>query len=74
MNSVKLQDVKSTYRNLFHFYRPIINHQKEKSRNQSHLQSHQNRKIPRNKSDQRGKNVYLENYKTLMKETEDDRK
>ena len=35
------QDIKSMYRNHLHFYTPIMKQQKEKSRNQSHLQLHQ---------------------------------
>ena len=41
MNSVKLQNTKSTNKNLLHFYTLIIKYQKEKLRKQSHLQLHQ---------------------------------
>ena len=40
---VKLQDTKSIYRNLLHFYTLIMNYQKEKLRKHSHLPSHQKR-------------------------------
>ena len=45
--------------------------QKEKSRNGSNLQLHQNHKIPRNKPNQRGKRSVL---RKIMKEIEDDTK
>ena len=41
MNSAKLQDIKSMYRNQLDFYMPIMKQQKEILRNQSHLQLHQ---------------------------------
>ena len=37
---VKLLDIKLTHRNLLHFYTPLIKHQKEKLRKQSHLPLH----------------------------------
>ena len=42
MNLVKSQDTKSTHGNLLHLYTPTMNQEKEKPRNQSHLQLHQN--------------------------------
>ena len=54
MNSVKL-DTKLIFGNQLHFYTPIINSQKEKLRKQSHIQLHQENKIPRNKFNQEGK-------------------
>ena len=54
MNSAKLKEIKSTYGNLLYFYTPIMAQQKKKSKYQSHLQLHQNHKIPRNKPNQRG--------------------
>jgi len=48
--------------------------QKEKLRKQSHLQLHQNNRIPKNKPNQRGERPVSENYKTLMKEIQDDTK
>ena len=55
MNSVKLQDTKLIFRNWWHFYIPIMIHQKGKLNKQSYLQLHQKYKIPRNKFDQGGK-------------------
>ena len=72
MNSAKSQDIKSTYRNQLHFYTPIMKHQKEKSRNQSHSQLPKKHKITRNKPKQSVKNLYTENYTELMKEIEKD--
>lgn len=43
------------YKNLLHFYMLTTNYQKEKLRNQSHLQMHHKEKVPRNKSKQKGK-------------------
>ena len=49
-----------------------MKYQKEKVNKQCHLKLH--KKIPRNKFNQGRKNLYLKNYKTLLKETEDDSK
>ena len=73
MNSVKSQEIKSMCRNLLHFYTPIMKQQKEKLR-KSHLQCTKNNKISRNKPKQEVEDLYSENYKTLMKEIEDDTK
>ena len=63
------------YRNLLHFYTPIMKHHKGKSRNLSHLQLHQKtQKIPRNKPNQKEKGLYPENYIKFIKETEEDKK
>ena len=40
-DSVKLQDTKLKHKNLLHFYTLTTSYQKEKLRNQSHLQLHQ---------------------------------
>jgi len=48
-----------------------MNYKKEKSGKQSHLQLHQ-KKLPKNKFNQRGEALYIENQKTLMKAVEDD--
>lgn len=40
MNSIWFQNTKQIFRNLLHFYTPIINDQKEKLNKQSHLQLH----------------------------------
>ena len=42
MNTVKLQDTKSTHKNLLNFYTLTISQQKKKLRKQSHLQSQKN--------------------------------
>ena len=71
MSSVKFQDTKLIYRNLFHFYTITTNYQKEKLRIQSYLPLYQKeKKSPRNKPKE-VKDLYSENYKTLMKEIED---
>ena len=49
MNLVKVQDIKSTYRNLLHFCTLITKYPKEKLRKQCHLPLHQKEKIPMNK-------------------------
>ena len=77
MNLVKLQDTKLIYRNLLLIYTLTTNCQKEKLRKQSHLPPRQNKtkqnkqtkkpKTPRNKPKE-VKELYSENYKTLMKE------
>ena len=49
MNSIKLQDIRKTYRNLLHFYRLIINDQKENKKTNfinNHIKKNQR---PRNK-------------------------
>ena len=74
MNSVKSQDTKSAYRNPLHFYTAIMKLQKEKSRNQSHLQLQQSIKYLGINLTKEVKDLYAENYKTLMKEIEDDTK
>ena len=55
MNSVKLLDTKSLYKNVLYFFILITNYEKEKLRKQSRLQLHQkNPKIPRKKCNQDG--------------------
>ena len=46
--------------------------QKEKLKRQSHLPLQQKFKIPSNKFNQGGKDLYSENYRTLKKEIEED--
>ena len=50
----KVAGYKINAQDRLHSYTPTMKQQKEKSRNRSHLQLHQNHKIPRNKSDQKG--------------------
>ena len=48
-----------------------MNYQKEKLRKQSDLQCVKKNKIPRNNLPKEVKDLYSENYKTLMKEIKD---
>lgn len=75
MNSVNSQDTVSIYRNLLHFYIPIMKQQKKKLRKQSHLQLHQKtiRYLGINLTKEL-KDLYLEKHKTLMKEIKEDTK
>ena len=73
MNLAKLQDTKSIHRNHSHLYILTMNNQKENLRNQSPLPLLQQQKIkylginlPKET-----KELYTENYKTLMKEIKD---
>ena len=70
MNLAKLKDIKSIHRNHLHFHVPTMKNQKEKLRNQSHSPLQQ-KEISRNKPKET-KELYTENYKTLMKEIKDD--
>ena len=72
MNSVKLQDTKSIYKNLLRFYMLIMNYQKEKLRKQSHLQLHKKNKYLGINLTKETKDLYTENYKTLKKEIKED--
>ena len=67
MNSIKLQNKKkSIYRNQWHFYTLIINHQKGKLRKKSHLKLHQNIKYLGINLIKKMKDLYTENYKMLI--------
>ena len=73
MNLAKLQDTKSIRRSHWHFYILTMKNQKEKLRNQSHLSLQQKEiKYLGINLPQETKELYTENYKTLMKEIEDD--
>ena len=73
MTLIKLQDSKLTFGNLFYFCILTMNYQKEILRKQSHLPSHQKGiKYLRINLPKEAKNLYSENYKTLIKETEED--
>ena len=75
MNSAKLQDIKSMHRNRLHSHTLIMNPQKEKSRNQSHLQLHKKTiKYLGINLTKEVKNLYTENYGKQMKEIEEDTK
>ena len=64
------------HRNWLHPYTPIMKQQKEKSRNWSHLQLHKKKNIKYLGINltKEVKNLYTENYRKLMKETEEDTK
>ena len=66
MNKVNLQDIKSTHRNPLHSHTLIMRKQKEKLRKQFHLPFNENNKILRYLSKET-KELYIENYKTLVK-------
>ena len=60
-------------RNRLHSYTPTMKLQKEKSRNQSHLQLHKKTiKYLGINLTKEVKNLYTENWRKLMKETEED--
>ena len=69
MTIVKLQDIKSTHRNPLHSYALIMRKQKEKLRKQFHSPLQKKRikylgiYLPKETED-----LYIENYKTLVKE------
>ena len=74
MNSAKLQDIKSMYRNLLHFYTPTMKQQKNKSRNRFPFiiapETIRNLGINLTKE---VNDLYSENYRSLMKQIEEDR-
>ena len=73
MNIAKLQDTKSIHRNHLHFYILTIKYQKEKLRNQSHTYTTETKRIKYlgiNLSKET-KELYTENYSTLMEEIKD---
>ena len=75
MNSAKSPNIQPMHRNPLHFQTPTLKQQKEKSRNQSHLQLHKKtHKIPEINLTKEVKNLYTENYRKLMKEIEDTKK
>ena len=71
MNLAKLQGTKSIHRNHLHFYILTMKNQKEKLRNQSHSPLQQKEYVEINLPKET-KELYTENYKTLMKEIKDD--
>ena len=70
MNSVKLQDTKLILRNLLHSYILTMKNQKEK--NPIYHCNNNNKKYLGIHLTQEAKDLYSENYKTLMKEIKDD--
>ena len=75
MSSVNLQNIRLLYINLLIFYTLIMNYQKQKARKWYSL-NHKKKWIKYLGINLTGnvKDVYSENYKTLMKEFENDRK
>ena len=71
VNLVKLQNTKLIHRNLLQFYTLTTKDKKEKLRKQSYLPSYQKEYLGINLLKE-AKHLYSKNYKTLMKETEDD--
>ena len=68
MNLAKLQDTKSIYRNHLDFYKRAMKNQKEKLRTQSPSPLQQQKKYLGTPLPKETKELYTENYKTLMKE------
>ena len=67
MNLAKLQNTKSIHRNHLHFYISKMKNQKGKLRNQSHSPRRRIKYLGINLSKETIE-LYIENYKTLMKE------
>ena len=70
MNLAKFLDTESIHRNHLHFY--ILTMKNQKLRNQSHLPLQQKIKYLGINLPKETKETYMENYKTLIKEIEDD--
>ena len=67
MNLAKLQDKKSIYRNHLHFYILTMKNQKEKLRTQHHSPLQQKELNIGINLPKKRKELYTENYKTLIK-------
>ena len=74
MNLAKLHDIKSIHRKHLHSYILTVKNQKAKIRNQSHSSLQQKEHFLAVNLPKETKELYTENYKTLMKEIKDDRK
>ena len=72
MNIVKLQDIKLTHRNPLHSYMLTTRKQKEKLRKQYHSLFQWKKKYLGIYLPKETKDLYIENYKTLVKETKED--
>ena len=72
MNIVKLQDIKFTHRNPFHSYTPTMRKQKEKIKETIPFTIAMKIINLRINLPKETKYLYIENYKTLMKEIKDD--
>ena len=71
MNLAEFQDTKSIHRNHLHVYQLAMKNQKEKLRNQSDSPLQQ-KEYPGINLPKETKELYTKNYKTLMKEIQDD--
>ena len=70
MNTVKSQDIKLIHRNPLHSYTLTMKNQKEKLRKQSH--SVQQKEYLGINQPKETKDLYAENYKTVLKEIKND--
>lgn len=66
----KVAEFKINIQNLLHFY-TIYNELSQRKTNKPTYNNIKDNKIPRNKFNQEMKDLYTENYKALMKETEE---
>ncbi len=72
MNLVRSQDTKLMHRNLFHSYTLTMKIRKRNQGNNPIYHCNIKNKISGINLHKEEKDLYLENYKTLMKETKDD--
>ena len=68
---IKVAGYKVNTQNLSHFYTLIIKYQRVKQRNNPTYNCIRKNKIHRNKLTTEVKDLYVEDYKTIMKETEE---
>ena len=71
MNTVKSQDIKLIHRNPLQSYTLTMKNQKEKLRKQSHSPVQQKEYLGINRPKET-KDLYAENYKTVLKEIKND--
>ena len=71
MNTVKSQDINIIHRNALYSYTLTVKNQKEKLRKQSHSPVQQKEYLGINLPKET-KDLYAENYKTVLKEIKDD--
>ena len=72
MNIAKVQDIKLTHRNPLHSYTLTMRKQKEELEKNPIHHCNEKNKILHIKFSKEIKDLYIENYKTLMKEIKDD--
>ena len=70
INSLKLQNIKSGYKNQLHLYTPTTNHLKENQENNPIYDSIKKNKISLTKE---LKDLYSENYKMIIEEIKEDK-